>query len=522
MKKIAALLLAGAMVFSAFSGVSSALAQEPRKDLTFAFFRDVESLSPHTTAGEMWFQEMVFEGLVAIENEGIKPALAESWTISPDGKVYTFKIRQGVKFTDGTPLTAHVVKENFDNIIKDKNSLKWLESVVLTKEYKALDDYTFELTLASPYYPLLAELGMARPFGMGSPKTFVKGEPRKVTAAVGTGPYVMGEHKQDEYLNMYVNKDYWGKKPSIEKITMRVIPESQTRILALENGEIDMVYGANVVDATTIQMYKNSDKIKYAVSEPSLTKHMVINSHLPGLNDLAVRQAINYAVNREAISQGIYYGLEKPAGTLYSESTPYCDIDLTPYTYDLKKAEKLLDDAGWKKGSDGVRAKDGVRLAFSVIYDNNTVTDKPTLEFIQSEFKSLGIDLKLEGYERSTYFDKQKAGEFQIIMGIPWGKPYDPHASLASFRAPSYGDYQGLSGLANSKEIFDGITEMLVEVDEAKRQAEIKDILTKIHDSAVHVPLVFGNNKTIYTGQLKTVTFAPSVYTFPFWEFEYK
>ncbi len=127
--------------------------------------------------------------------------------------MYTFKIRQGVKFTDGTPLTAHIVKENFDNIIKDKNSLKWLESVVLTKEYKALDDHTFELPLSSPYYPLLAELGMARPFGMGSPKTFVKGEPRKVTAAVGTGPYIMGEHKQDEYLNMYVNKDYWGPKP---------------------------------------------------------------------------------------------------------------------------------------------------------------------------------------------------------------------------------------------------------------------------------------------------------------------
>lgn len=520
MKKIVTACLAACLLFCSLTTNGQA-AEEKRKDLTFAFFRGMESLSPHTTAGEMWFQEMVYETLVSVENSGIEPCLAESWDVSKDGLTYTFHIRKGVKFTDGLTLDAHVIKKNFDNIWKDSNSLKWLESIKLISSYKALDDFTFEIKLSKPYYPLLAELGMTRPYAIGSPNIFVANDPRKVTDAVGTGPYKMGARKKGEYVVMEMNENYWGPKPTIETVTMKVIPENQTRIMALENGEIDMVYGINVVDAATIQIYKDNDKIEYAVSSPSLTKHIVINSHIPGLNDKAVRHAIQHAVNKEAISHGIYYGIEKPADTLYAKSIPYCDVDLKPYDFNMEKAAKILDDAGWVMNSKGVREKDGVKLSFRAVYDNNSVTCKPILEFLQSEFQPLGIELKLEGYERSTYFDIQKSGTFEIVMGVAWGQPYDPHTSLSSFRSPSYGDHKALSGLDNAEEIFKEIQEFITEIDDTKRQELIAAVLTDIHEAAVHIPLVYESNKTIFTSELKKITFAPSPYVFQFWNFRY-
>ncbi|OOB79155.1 MAG: nickel ABC transporter, nickel/metallophore periplasmic binding protein [Epulopiscium sp. Nuni2H_MBin003] len=503
------------------SGSADAGEGETRKDLTFAFFRGMESLSPHTTAGEMWFQEMVYETLVSVENSGIEPCLAESWDISEDGLTYTFKIREGVTFTDGVELDAHVVEFNFDNIWQDSASLQWLESLLLTESYRAVDDYTFEIVLTDPYYPLLTELGLARPYGMGSPNIFIPGEPRNVTGAVGTGPYRLVEDKQDEYVLMTMNENYWGPKPTIENITMRVIPENQTRIMALENGEIDLIYGVNVLDAATLEIYKDSDKIHYALSEPTLTKHIVLNSTVPGLDDQAVRYAINHAVDKEAIAYGIYYGIEQPANALFPPNAPYCDIDLPVYDYNVDKANQLLDDAGWAMGSDGIRSKDGIKLSFNGEYDNNSVTCKPVMELMQANLKTIGIELNLKGYERATYFDVQKSGNFEIVMGVPWGQPYDPHTSLSAFRTPAYGDYKAITGLDNADEIFQTITDFLIVVDENERIELITKVLEDIHEAAVHVPLIYESNKALFTSELKEVTFAPSPYTFPFWDFKY-
>lgn len=535
MKKLLTLLLAGMLMTGVLVGCGQSddessgqqseggptnTPTEPRTDLTFAWFRGMESVSPHTTAGEMWFQEMVYETLVSIENSGIEPCLAETWDISPDGLTYTFHLREGVTFTDGTPFDANAVVKNFDNIHKDAASLKWLESIVLTESYRAVDDYTFELVLSNPYYPLLTELGLARPYGMGSTEIFIEGEPRSVTSAVGTGPYYLADEVANEYVVMEMNENYWGDKPQIETVTMKVIPDAQTRIMALEKGEIDLIYGLNVLDPATIKSYGDAENIHSKLSEPSATKHFVINSHIPGLDDPAVRYAISHAVNKEEIAEGIFYGIEEPAHTLFAENIPYCNVGLEPYNFDMELATKLLDDAGWIMGDDGIRAKDGVKLSFEAVYDNDTVTDKYIFEFLKSEFAPLGIELNLTGYERATYFDIQKSGNFDIVMGIPWGSPYDPHTSLASFRSPSYGDYQALSGLEGSEEIFAEITSFLAEVDEEVRAEKIKDVLTFIHEGAVHVPLVFESNKALYTDELKEITFAPSVYTFPFWDFK--
>ncbi len=498
-----------------------AYAEGKKEELSFASFRDIRDPNPHLYQGEMWFQEMVYETLVSVESTGIEPCLATSWTISEDGLTYTFKLREGVTFTDGEKFDAHAVVANFNAIWDNIKRHVWMESARLISSYKALDDYTFEIKLSAPYYPLMTELGVTRPYGIGSPKTFKDGTTKDgVTAYIGTGPYKMGDYVENEYVVMDANTNYWGKVPAIPKVRMKVIPENQTRILALEKGEVDLIYGGNILDAATLKKYEGNDEFTPATSPPTLTKHFLINSSNP-LLDLNVRKAINHAVHKEAIAQGIYYGIEPIADTLYAKNVPYSNIDLAPYAYDVELAKKYLADAGFTKGGDGILVRDGKRLTLRFVYDNNSVVDKTIGEFIQATLMELGIEIKLEGFERQTYYDVSKQGEFDIMINIPWGNPYDPHAALSGMRGPVYGDYAAQLGLANKAEIDKAIGEVLITVDEAKRQELYTWILTELHNSAVYVPLVYETNKALYNKDLKDVGFMPSSYVFPFWNMSY-
>ena len=153
-----------------------ALAAEQKSDtLNFVNYRDVRDLNPHLYAGEMYAQEMLYETLVDITADGYKPCLAESWDISPDGKVYTFHIRKGVTFTDGTPCDAYAIKANFDAILENRARHTWLEMMHLLEKVDAPDAHTFRIFMKAPYWPMLTELGVTRPFAMISPAAMKDG-----------------------------------------------------------------------------------------------------------------------------------------------------------------------------------------------------------------------------------------------------------------------------------------------------------------------------------------------------------
>ncbi len=488
-------------------------------ELVFANFRDIRDPNPHLYQGEMWFQEMVFETLVSVEETGYEPALAESWEITDEGKTYTFKIREGVKFTDGEVCDANAIKANFDAIWDNKERHVWLESMNLITEYSAPDANTFVIKLSAPYYPLLNDLGVTRPFAICSPKVMKDGTTKDgLTEYIGSGPYILEEHKIDEYATFVANENYWGKTPEIKKITMRVIPDGQTRVLALEKGEIDLIYGAELLDAETLKKYEGSDRFVASTSAPLSTRQVILNAENPILTDEDVRFALSHAVNKEAISEGIFLGIEKPADTLYSKEQPYCNIDLEPYSYDPARAEQYLDDAGWVKGAGGIREKDGQKLSLNLLYDNNMVTGKNVSEYLQAEFMNIGVEVKLQGLERQTYFDALKAGDFDIAHNIAWGSPYDPHSSLSAMLGPVYGDYAAQLSLPNKTELDAKIKEVFITVEEEKRQELYTDIITELHESAIYIPLTYENNKSLYVKELKNVLYKPSQYTIPFEE----
>lgn len=489
----------------------------PKDELVFVNFRDIRDLNPHLYAGEMYAQEMLYETLVNITADGYAPCLAESWSVSEDGKTYTFKIRKGVTFSDGEVCDANAIKANFDAIIENKERHTWLEMMNLLVGVSAPDAETFVIELSKPYYPMLTELGVTRPFAMISPKAMKNGSTKEgVEAYIGTGPYVLKESVTDEYAVFEVNENYWGEKPKVKKITVKVIPDNQTRILALEKGEVDLIYGKNMIDAEAVTKYKESDKFSVALSDATSTRQIVINTTNDILKDKTVRQAIQHATNRQAISDGIFYGLEKPADTLYSKTVPYCNIELTPYEFSQDKASKMLEESGWVMGSQNVREKDGMPLKLTLLYNSDSVTEKTIAEYLQSEYGKLGIGLEIKGEEEQSYRDNMKAGNFDMVFNICWGLPYDPQSSLAGMRQRVYGDYAAQQGLADKAEIDKAITEIMVSTDEEKRQELYRFVLTRLHEDAVYIPLTYECNKAVYRSDLKGIGFTQTQYEVPF------
>lgn len=531
-KRFPALVLGGILALGLLSGCGqkeaassvSTAASEPAaavngsdQELVFVNYRDIRDLNPHLYAGEMYAQSILYDTLVSITEDGYEGCLAESWTISEDGKIYTFKIRNGVTFSDGTVCDANAILANFNAIIENKDRHTWLEMMNLLVGVSAPDDHTFVIELSEAYYPMLTELGCIRPFAMISPNCMINGSTKDgVSGYIGTGPYVLTDFETDQYAVFERNENYWGEKPKIERITVKVIPDNQTRIMALESGEIDLIFGKNMLDADAISQYVDSDKFEVALSNPTSTRHIVLNTTNEILSDTAVRQALQHATNRTAISEGIFYGLEQPADTLYAATVPYCDVELTPYEYSTETASSMLDEAGWIMGSSGIREKGGKKLELDLLYNSDSVTEKTISEYLQSEYLKLGISLNIHCEEEQSYRDNMKAGNFDMVFNICWGMPYDPQSSLAAMRAPVYGDFAAQQGLADKKEIDQAITDILTTTDEEERQELYRFVLTRLHEDAVYIPLTFECNKALYTKNLQGVHFGTDQYDVPF------
>lgn len=533
MSKILSGILCTAMLITAISGCGNSTDESisaatntstaQKEEMVFVNYRDIRDLNPHLYAGEMYAQNILYDGLVDMTEDGFAGALAETWDISDDGCTYTFHIRQGVTFTDGTACDANAIKANFDAILENKERHVWLAMMEVLQSVEAPDANTFVINLSAPYYPMLTELAMVRPFAMISPAAMQDGSTMNgVNEYIGTGPYKLTDFVTDEYAVFEANENYWGEAPAIKKITVKVIPDNQTRILALEKGEIDMIYGKNMLDADALKSYADSDKYTVSLSDPTSTRQIVMNTTDEILSDKLVRYALSYATNKAGISEGIFYGLEPVAETLYAKTVPYCDIDLEPFTYNAEKAAELLAQAGWTLGADGILAKDGQKLALELLYNADSVTEKSISEYLQSAYLKLGVNLTIHGEEEQSYRDRMKAGDFDMVFNICWGTPYDPQSSLSAMTGPVYGDWAAQQGLEDKAEIDQAIHDILLSVDEAERQELFDFVLTRLHEDAVYIPITYECNKAIYTNELIDVGFTPSQYEIPFHQMRFK
>lgn len=484
------------------------------KVLTISSMEDIGTMDPHNYASEMFAQDFVYENLLEYGEGGkIEPCLAESWEISPDGKVYTFHLRQGVKFSDGSDLNAEVVKKNYDAVLKVRENHNWLELINQIDKVEAVDTYTFRITFKNPYYPALQELTLIRPMrilGMaGFPADGDTSE--KIEKPIGTGPWVLTEHKVGEYAVFTRNENYWGVKPKLDKVIVKVIPDGDTAAAALENKEIDMIYGSGALSMDTFKQLKESGNYGALISEPMRTRVLGVNSNRGATKELPVRLALQYAIDKQAIIDNVFYGTETKADTLFASNVPYCDLGLEVRNYDLAKAQKLLDDAGWVlPAGKEYREKNGQVLKLDLCYIAANNIDKAAVQIIQADLKKLGVQVNLVGEEDQSFYQRQKDGTFDLITGETWGAPYDPHSMVSSMREPSHFDYQAQAGLPMKKEIDEKIGQVLLSTDEGKRQDLYRDILTTLHEQAVYLPISYVTNTAVFQKNVTGVEFATS------------
>lgn len=518
--RLQGLLLTGVMVFG--GAVGSGHAQDT---LNFSWALNVGPMNPHVTApNQMFAQTMIYESLVKYQPDGsIAPWLAQSWGISEDGKTYTFQLRQDVTFSNGEVFDAAAVKANFDAILTNAERLAWLELINRIADTSVVDSFTFQLTLNEPYYPTLYDLALPRPFRFLAPSQIPEtgSTAGGVIAPVGTGPFVLAESVLGVSDTFSRNESYWGDPAGYDRVVVKVVPDANTRSIAFDTGEIDLIYGTEgQISPDTFERYRQMGTYQVAVSEPLATRTLSVNSNRPLLGDLLVRKAIGHAIDKDALVNSVLYGTQTRADTLFAPNVPYTDVGLTPYGFDRDEASRLLDEAGWTETDGRMRSKDGVALGLDLAFIGTDATQKSIAEIIQADLRTVGIAVNLIGEERTGHYDRLKNGQYDLTFADSYGAPYDPHAYIATWRVPTGADYQSQLGLENKAEIDEKITAVLNTIDEEERQALYTDILTEIHEQAVYVPLTYISAIAVAKPDVGNLSFGATVNEFDFFKLQ--
>ncbi|WP_081381178.1 nickel ABC transporter substrate-binding protein [Rhodovulum sulfidophilum] len=462
--------------------------------LRFAWPLNAGPLNPHLySPNQMFAQNMLYDPLVRYRTDGrVVPWLARSWTVSEDGREYTFALREDVVFSNGEIFDAAAAKANFDAVLANRSRHAWLELANQIVAAEVVAPFTLRLRLKDAYYPTLQELALPRPFRFIAPSQFVDGGTRDgILAPIGTGPWVLTETSLGEHDVFRRNDRYWGARPAFAGVTVKVIPDPNTRAIALRTGQIDMVYGIDgPLSPDTFAELARSGDFKAGLSAPMETSSLALNTARGGTRDLSVRRAINHAVDKDALIAAVLHGTEKRADTLFAPNVPYADIGLDPYRFDPAAAAGLLEADGWVATRAGQpRQKDGQPLILDLCFVGTDAVAKAKAEILQADLAAVGIGVSLIGEEESSIYARQRDGRFHMIFNRTWGAPYDPHAFLSAMRVPAHADYQAQLGLPDKAEIDRRIGEVLISTDEATRQAMYRDLLTRFHEAAVYLPL---------------------------------
>jgi ABC-type transport system substrate-binding protein len=336
--------------------------------------------------------QYVYEGLLARDDTGkVIPWLAKSYTVSPNGLVYTFHLQPNVVFHDGTPFNAAAVKMNLERKVAKKLALYWMLDAV--KSIDVVDDLTVRLTLARPNAALPAELALGT-FVMVSPAAAANADPSYLkTQAVGTGPFTLQEFKSNLIARFRKNPRYWQKGlPYLDEVELRVIPDISARGLALQAGEVDLVVNLSSVDVARFRA-NPSLGVRVLSKDSADQWYGAINTQKPPLDDARVRLAMNYALDKAAIVKTVYGdGATVAEGPILGPMVSGF-LRTGPYPYDPARAATLLKEAGWElNDKTGVREREGKPLTVDVWSLKDAIQgDAQTAELIQAYLRKVGI-----------------------------------------------------------------------------------------------------------------------------------
>lgn len=467
------------------------VAAEPAQTLVLAVGDELGPGNPHDYNSNMVMLDLIYEPLVRYGPDGtIQPALAEAWEISPDGLSWTFHLRRGVVFHDGTPFDAKVAKWNFERWVGVERH-NWLPSTNRIVRIEAPDEYTFVLHIDRPYYPSIQDLTLIRPVRFLSPKAVH--ETGEFASPVGTGPWKV-ESLDKQRAVLVRNEEYWGEKPLLDRVVLEVILDAQTRMAALLSGEVDVIGGEYLggVSLESLPILERNPEVQVLVGDPVMTFFVSTQYSRPPFNDVRVRRALNMAIDRAGISQTLFGGRAQPAQGLFPHVIPYVTYTGSDiYTYDLQRAAALLAEAGWKPNAQGILEKEGTLLKMSLVVDQSQRPQTVTIaQAMQAQFKAIGVDLEVRAMDYSGWLNAHYTGEFDLLMDFSWGPPYDPHSLLSGTFTTRV--TPGGHGIAYADPTLDQLIEsVLAAVDEEARQSLYNQIWQHLDEMAAVIPLVY-------------------------------
>lgn len=374
----------------------------------------------------------VHEALYEMDQEfDFQPVLAKNHEVS--GNIWTFHLREGVLFHDGTEFTAEDVKYTFEWAMDEANGAETSTYAKKIDEIKILDKYTVQIETKEPYAPFLSTLGIHRIV----PKHYHEkmSDDKYKQSPMGTGPFKFQEWEPGDHLTMKAFDDYWGGRPKIDYYKVLPIPEASTRAMALESGKVDSVnWTMNPEDTKRLMKEPNLNTI----SSPSLAVNHYLMNHLnPFFQDKKVRQAMMYALNRKAVSESIMQGLSEVADTYVSPAlNQWYEPDVKKYPYEPGTAEKLLREAGWEKGSDGIMVnQDGEKFEITCELLMGDEVRTSQAEIDAQYLRQVGIKMNLNHNEMGVWVEKMVSGadgEWNYDLSLQnWGftEWTDPHCA---------------------------------------------------------------------------------------------
>lgn len=437
--------------------------------LVAAIAGEPDQLDPHKTSAYFSFEvlENVFDTLVEPDaNLEMQPALAESWEISPDQLSWTFRLRPGVTFHDGTPLTADDVVFSYRRIIDEQltNSDKFSSVTAI----EAPDPATVILRLDRPTPNMLTNLGGFKGMAIVSRANVDSGQ--IATHPIGTGPFSFLGQKSGDSISLGANPDYWGGPPGVSGVTFRFISEPSTALSALQAGEVDWT---DSVPPQRVTQLRDDESLELAVTPSNDYWYLALNEAREPWNDVRVRQAIAYAIDRDAIVQATSYGTAAKNQLAIPEGNPW----FTPYdryaSGGVDKARELLQQAG--------AAPSTLDMLVTTEYPE-TVT---AAQIIADNLAPLGITVNIRTVDFATWLDEQNSGNFDMLM-MGWLGNIDPD--------DFYYAQHHTDGTSNAQKFSNPDVDRLldagrVDTDEASRKAVYARAATLIADEVSYIYL---------------------------------
>ncbi|ANE48642.1 ABC transporter substrate-binding protein [Paenibacillus swuensis] len=415
--KIGSTLLLALALFTGCSGNNAEPAAtntpaEPEKQATggtlvIARLSDANNLDPHysTQLNSMAVvQHKVYEGLVELnKNSEYKPLLATEWK-QIDDLTWEFKLREGVTFQDGAPFNAAAVQKTIARATSKEEPTPKANMFNMIKEVIAVDDYTIQMLLEYPYAPLLSVLASAEG-GILSPKAIDTYGKELTNHPTGTGPYTFESWTPGQDIILVRNDKYWGDQAKLDKVVFRTVPEDATRVAMVETGEAHI---AEQLPITEIDRVSNSSTMSLGRFESFAVDHIGFNTKKKPFDDVRVRQAIAYSIDKEAIINGVYNNVGKVSHSTLGPKVIGYSPNLKGYAYDINKAKSLLADAGYAKGFK------------ATLYTNDNKARVNVSEVLQSQLKGIGIDLEVKVMEFGAYIEAATKGETDMFIS-GWG-----------------------------------------------------------------------------------------------------